>query len=187
MKRVITIHGWAGDAKSNWFPWLQSELEKRGIEVFNFTMPNSKHPTQDVWLDYLNKNLNDVDEDTFFVGHSLGGITILRYLEGLSSEVKIGGIVLVASFSVPIGYPEPDGFCQSFVNFEKVKRMVGDRVALIHSDNDNYVSNETGKHLHENLGGKQIVIHGGGHLTSNDGYVEFPEVLDALTSLGLGV
>jgi len=187
MKRVIIIHGWAGDAKSNWFPWLQSELEKRDMEVYNFTMPNSKHPTQDVWLDYLNKNIDNVDEDTFFVGHSLGGTTILRYLEGQSREIKIGGIVLVASFAVPVGYSYPDGFCQSSVNFEKIKRMVGDSVVLIHSDNDYYISDEVGRHLHESLGGRQIVINAGGHFTSKDGYIELPEVLEALTSLGLGV
>jgi predicted alpha/beta hydrolase family esterase len=148
-------------------------------------MPDSKHPIQNVWIDYLNENIKDVDEDTFFVGHSLGGISILRYLEGLPEDTRVGGIVLVASFALPVGYSYPDGFCQSDVDFIKIKKIISDRVVMIHSDNDKYVLNETGRHLHKNLGGKFVIIHRGGHLTSDDGYIEFPEVLEALGSLGV--
>lgn len=183
MKRVIIVHGWAGDPTGNWFPWLKSELIKESVEVLSLSMPDSEHPDQDVWVDYIKENVKNPDENTYFVGHSLGGITILRYLESLPDATKIGGIVLVASFARPIGYTEPDGFCQTIVNFEKIKKMTSNKIVLIHSDNDAYVSNEVGKHLHDNLGCKLISIHNGGHLTSSDGYVQFPEVLEALKEL----
>ena len=178
MKRVFIIHGWAGNPESNWFPWLKSELEKREIETIILSMPNSEHPIQKVWVDYIKENVINPDKNTFFVGHSLGGITILRYLEGLSDEIKIGGIVLVASFALPIGYSEPDGFCHTPVNFEKIKRIISGRATVINSDNDEYVSNDTAKKLYDNIGGKFILIHNGGHLTGGDGYIQFPEVLN---------
>jgi uncharacterized protein len=178
MKRVFIIHGWAGNPTINWFPWLKSELEKIGIEAIVLSMPDSEHPVQKVWVEYINKNVLNPDENTFFVGHSLGGISILRYLETISDTTKIGGIVLVASFALPIGYPEPDSFCQTPVDFGKIKKIIADKVTIINSDNDVYVSNETAQHLYNNLGGKFISIHNGGHLTGGDGYVQFPEVLN---------
>lgn len=38
------------------------------------------------------------DEQTYFVGHSLGCQAIARYLESLSESIKVGGVVFVAGF-----------------------------------------------------------------------------------------
>lgn len=38
------------------------------------------------------------DENTYFIGHSIGCQSIDRYLEILPSETKIGGVVYVAGW-----------------------------------------------------------------------------------------
>lgn len=183
MKKVIIVHGWGDSANTNWTPWLKAELEKDGAEVLAISIPDSEHPNQDKWVDFLSNVASDPDENLVLVGHSLGGITILRYIERLPENIKIGGIVLVSSFSDPIGWPEPDSFCQTPVNFEKVKKIIGRKSIMIHSDNDKYVSNAVAENLHQNLGGELVVIHNGGHLTSKYGFEQLPEVLTSVKKL----
>ncbi len=43
------------------------------------TMPNSAHPELKDWLSHLRKEIGKVDENTYFVGHSLGPIAILKF------------------------------------------------------------------------------------------------------------
>lgn len=186
MKQVIIIHGWGGNPNINWFPWLKFELEKSGVEVSALSMPNSENPIQEEWVNYIDQNVSNPDKNIVFVGHSLGCIAILRYLENLSEETKIAGIVLVSGFAEPIGYAEPDSFCETPVNFKKIKSIISSKSFVIHSDNDAYISNEIGSNLQKNLGSEFIVIHNGGHLTGDDGFREFPLVLSSINKL-LGV
>ena len=52
----------------------------------------AEHPFLDEWLGYMHKHIHNPDRKTFLVGHSLGCIAILRYLESLN-EQRIGGAV----------------------------------------------------------------------------------------------
>src|SRR4030066_2505824 len=97
-KRLIIVHGWEGYPEEGWFPWLKKEMEKRGWEVQVPTMPNANNPKLYEWLSFLQQITGKTDENTFMVGHSLGCITILRFLETLSDKESIGTIILVAGF-----------------------------------------------------------------------------------------
>ena len=97
-KRVFIIHGWDGYPEEGWFPWLKKELEQKGFQVYIPAMPEPAEPKIEAWVSYLSEIVGDVDGDTFFVGHSIGCQAILRYLESLSADKKIGGTVLVAGW-----------------------------------------------------------------------------------------
>src|SRR3989338_3630464 len=86
--KVYIIHRWDGSPSLDWYPWLKEELEKKSFEVFVPKMPEPNHP----------KIAKNPDEDTYFVGHSIGCQTILRYLEKINK--KVGGAVLVAGWLV---------------------------------------------------------------------------------------
>ena len=49
---------------------------------------------------HLAQLVGEPDEQTFFVGHSIGCQTILRYLESLPADKKVGGAVFVAGWFV---------------------------------------------------------------------------------------
>jgi len=138
-KRVFLIHGWEGYPEEGWRPWLKNELEKRGFTVIVPAMPDTKHPKMNAWLKHLRKVVGTPDKDCYFVGHSLGCITILRYLETLKANQKIGGAVLVAGFTSSLGYQELESFFKKPINWKKIKSHCKEFVA-IHSDNDPYVS-----------------------------------------------
>ncbi len=175
MKRAFIIHGWEGRPDSNWFDWLRSELEKKGFSVEIPQMPNADHPQIEEWLAHLEEIIGEPDVDTYLIGHSLGAIAILRYLERLKGK-KIGGAVFAAGFPESIGIPEIENFFAAPLNYEKVKFAAKNFVA-INSDNDHYVPLRNGEILRDKLGAKLIVVPNGRHLNEGEGNFQFPTML----------
>ncbi len=97
-KRIFIIHGWDGYPEEGIFPWLKKELQDKGFEVFNPSMPDPKRPKMETWVQYLSEQIGEPDKNTFLFGHSIGFQTILRYLESLPSDKKIGGAVALAGW-----------------------------------------------------------------------------------------
>ena len=87
MKKIYLIHGWGGSSGEGWFSWLKRNLEKQNFEVYVFNMPDSDNPKIETWVKYLEKNIKNVDKDTFFIGHSIGCQTIMRFLEKLPKHL----------------------------------------------------------------------------------------------------
>jgi len=181
-KRVFAIHGWEGTPDSNWFPWLKKELEKKGFEVFVPQMPNAAHPKMGEWMAHLRKIVGKPDESTYFVGHSLGVIAILRYLEALPSGKKVGGAVLVAGSSRPVGIGELENFFATPLDYEKV-RNAAKKIVAINSDNDPYVPLKQGEIMRDILGAKLIIVPNGQHLNEGDGFFEFPLVFGEILKM----
>jgi len=183
-KRIYIIHGWEGSPESNWFPWLRRELEKRGFEVTIPEMPNADHPVFSEWLEHMQKVVKNPDQNTFLVGHSLGVIAILKFLEALAPDRKIGGAVLVAGFPEPIGYKELDSFFASPLKYKKIKQAAG-RFAAINSDDDPYVPLRNGEILEEKLGAELTIFPKGSHLNQGAGFTKLPIVMESILRMAL--
>lgn len=96
MKRVIIVHRWEGSSQDDWRPWLKSELEEMGYEVIVPDMPNTYIPVIDKWVGKLREVVGTPNSETFFIGHSIGCQTVLRYLETI--DTKVGGALFVAGW-----------------------------------------------------------------------------------------
>src|SRR4030067_3170430 len=120
--RLIMVHGWAGTPTGGWFPWLASEMGQRGWKVLVPAMPNTNNPKQAEWVPFLKQIVGKVDKNTFMVGHSLGCVTILRFLESLPSEEQIGGVVLVAGVDNPLKFKELRNIFQEPLNWQQLKK-----------------------------------------------------------------
>lgn len=96
MKRAIILHGWGGTPEKGFKPWLKTKLEQHGYQVAMPLLPNTDRPVLADWLKTLETLVGEPDSDTVLVGHSLGGLLILKYLESLPAGKKIGKAVLVA-------------------------------------------------------------------------------------------
>jgi len=175
-KRVFIIHGWEGAPDSNWFPWLRSKLEGRGMEVHVPQMPDSYNPKQGPWLEALAALVGRADEETYFVGHSLGCITILRYLESMREGSRIGGAVFVAGFTDDLGIKEIGDFFKAPIDYAKISEGCG-RFVAIASDNDKYVALKYSDILKDNLNAKIIVEPGMGHFNMKELHVVLNELL----------
>lgn len=172
-KKFVIIHGWEATPEDNWFPWLKEKLESEGHEVLAPQMPNTANPKLNEWLGHLQSTLKNPDENTFLIGHSLGCITILRYLESLPRNTKIGGAFLVAGFSGPIGFDELKSFVDKPLDYEKIKSQTG-KIIAVHSDDDSLVPLKNGEIIKEKLGAKLIVLKNKRHFNE----LELPELFE---------
>jgi predicted alpha/beta hydrolase family esterase len=182
MKKVFLIHCWEGHPEEGWYPWLKKELEEGGFEVAVPAMPDTNNPKFNEWFEHVKKTVGEPSENCYFVGHSLGCITILRYLESLGPEKRVGGVVLVAGFTSSLGYEEIGSFFAKRIEWEKIKSHC-ERFVSIHSDDDPYVSVHYGDFFKEKLGAKKIIEHNKKHFSANDGVTELPVVLEELLKM----
>lgn len=151
MKRVVIVHCWDGDPEYCWYPQTKKELEEKGFEVVVPEMPETGTPKLSLWLPKLQQVVPDPDEDLYLVGHSAGVITIMRYLEKLEDDQKVGGVVFVAGFTEDLGFEELKNFFVQPIDFEKIKSKAKNFVA-IYSDNDPYVPLKFGDIFKEKIG-----------------------------------
>ncbi len=186
MKRVIIVHCWDGYPDYCWYPYVKKELELQGFQVHVPAFPDTDTPDLSKWLPILKEVIGIPDQDTYLVGHSVGCITILRYLESLHHGEKIGGAVLVAGYTDNLGFKELDNFFTTDIPFERIKERANHFV-LIHSDNDPYVPLHHGDFLKEHLGAELIVKHNAGHFSGpidkEDSCVELPEVVESIVRI----
>jgi len=179
MKKVYLIHGWGGSSEGGWFDWLKSELGAKGREVKAFDMPNTEEPKIEEWVGYLIDNIKDVDEETYFVGHSVGCQTIIRFLEKLHKHKKVGGCVFVAGWFDLINL-EPEElliahpWVNSRIHFDRVLDHCNNFLAIF-SDDDPYVHLDESKKFKENLGAKILIKKGLGHFNEVE---KIPEILE---------
>jgi hypothetical protein len=167
MKRVFIIHGWGGRPDCGWFVWLKKELSSRGFKVHLLNMPNKETPKIKAWTNYLKKIVGKTDENTYFVGHSIGCQTIIRYLEKLPKNAKIGGVVFVAGFFTLTGLedeekPTAKPWLETPINTKKVKQHTKKFIALF-SSNDPYVPLSNKNLFKKRLNAKIIIEKNKGH------------------------
>ena len=181
MKRVYIIHGWDGHPDEGWFPWLKKGLEKRGFHVEIPAMPESAEPKIEAWVSYLSDTVGSVDENTFFVGHSIGCQTILRYFEKLPRSSVVGGAFFVAGwFTLNLKTDEEIKIARPWlsipIDFEKIKKHTA-RFFCVFSDDDEDVPISNLELFQKNLGAKCIIEHNKGHFCESDGVMKLPIIL----------
>lgn len=190
MDRVFIIHGWDGRPDEGCFPWLKTELEKKGFNVYAPAMPEPLHPKIDTWVTFLKEQVDTPDERTFFVGHSIGCQTILRYLESLPENTKIGGAVLLAPWihlTDEAYETEEDSeiarpWLQTLIQWDKIKSHSKKFIAIF-SDNDPLVPLTDSKIFEEKLGIQTVIEHNKEHFSGSTGIKELPSLLESVLKL----
>ena len=179
MKRVFIVHGYDTTPVDNWFPWLKKQLAAKSFSVTVPQMPDAGAPTLEKWLSHLQKLVGKCDEYTFLVGHSLGTITCLRFLESLPENEKVAGVVLVAGFSEDIGFAPLHSFTEKPLNYNKVKNSVN-KIIAIHSTDDMAVPYKFAEIIRDKLNAELITLQNLGHINASNNCFELPEALDAI-------
>ncbi len=186
MKRAVFIHGWYGHPTDGWWPWLKTSLEERGFNVLSPQLPHEDKPQAKEWVEAIRRIVGTPDNELLLIGHSLGCITILKYLSTLKDGEQIKGSVLVAGFTEDLNFDGYDGSLANFfeepIDWNKVCRHCPSSW-VISSDNDPTVSKENHDRLLKLLGAQGIWEHGKLHMTGDDGIFELPSTLEVVNSL----
>lgn len=183
MKRVFIIPGWDGFPENHWFPWMKKELGKMGFKVIIPAMPNPAKPEIEKWVFSLKKAVGILDEETYFVGHSIGCQAILRYLEKENFNGKIPIVIFVAGWLKLDNLENKEvkeiakPWLEAPINFDKIKQKITTLNVFLSSDDPYNCLDENERIFKEKLGAKVIIERNKGHFTSDDDVNALPKVL----------
>lgn len=181
--RAYIIHGYSASKKDHWFEWLKSELEKLNINTTILTLPSPNDPKPNEWQTALEEQIKDIDENTYFVTHSLGSISFLKYILSLKDIKKIAGYILVSPFndSLPL-LKQLDSFLEPSLDYDKLQRLTKNKT-IISAKDDTIVPISLSKSLSGFLNSNFIEVEKGGHFLASDGFKEFPLLLKEFKKL----
>ncbi|WP_419836571.1 RBBP9/YdeN family alpha/beta hydrolase [Xenorhabdus bovienii] len=186
-KKIIIVHGYSASPSSHWFPWLKEVLTEQGAEVMVPAMPESLAPIPEMWAKMLIDVIPKADDDTIFIGHSLGCVTLLRHLEAISSTAdRIGGYILVSGFDSPLeNLPKLNIFTAEPLSYAFLREVTEHRISII-SSNDYIVSPQFSHALANSLQTKIINVDNAGHFLDREGFTHLLPVYDALKTIVSG-
>lgn len=182
MKKVYLVHGWGGNSSGGWFDWLNEELKEKNVKVEALEMPDTNYPKIELWVKHLENNVKEIDKETYFVGHSIGCQAILRFLEKIPENIKIGGCIFVAGFfnlkeesyegeeDKEIAKP----WLETPISLEKVKEHTNNFLAIF-SDNDPDVPLSDSEIFKEKLNAEIIIKNNEEHFNNT---MKIKEILD---------
>lgn len=164
IKRVVIVHGHNAYPMKYWFTDLAEFLRKSGCtEVVIPQMPRPHLPDIRTWKRKLSSIIGNTTDETAVIGHSFGGIAVLRLAEEIAGGRKLGAVIVV---SCPIRwvwghlrarwlYREPDWI--------RVQESVC-KLAIIHSTNDWIAPFNNATYLQDKTSCELLVLHGYGHV-----------------------
>ena len=162
---------------------MKQKLEEKGCRVFVPKFPTPEGQSLDAWFKVLEDYRKYIDENSIFIGHSLGCMFSLRVLEKLGHKVR--GVFLVAGMvgiKPIVNYTTDYAFGGFDFDFEIIRKK-SDHFTVFHSDNDPYVGLANGEKLAEYLGVSLTFIPNAGHFNAKAGYLTFPDLLEKVENI----
>lgn len=183
-KSVLILHGIEGHAGIHWQKWLKDQLTALGYVVFSPNLPEADHPNRKEWQCAVEEQAGKVkSEDLIIVGHSLGVVSALDYIEALPRGRKLAALVAVSGFAQDHGVELNSYFLkEKAIDFEAVRSRL-EKAVVIYGDDDPYVPQEVLLSLAKNLNVSPVVVPKGGHLNTASGYTTFPQLLRIIQDL----
>ncbi|EXS02462.1 serine hydrolase family protein [Acinetobacter sp. 225588] len=182
MRQIFVLHGYSASIDDHWFQDLKHQIEDEHTTVTLIPFPDSEHPDVDAWQKVLDQQIPKVDEDTYFVAHSLGVITLLHFLQKHDYQ-NIGGMILVSGFS---GLISDSSVLNIYITKSKVDTdyFKDTKKKLVYlSDNDDLVPPKLTIELAKEIDAPYITVPNGGDFFGREGYTAFPQVVNSLKEM----
>ncbi len=175
MKAILIPGNGGGTPQDNWFPYLERELPKLGIEVINTQFPDPVLARREYWLPFLTGL--GAGEDTILIGHSSGAVAAMRYAQ----ENKILGSVLVGACYTDLGVEseKESHYYDDPWNWEAI-RSNQEWILQFASTDDPFIPIEEARVVHEHLGTDYREYTDRGHFGYPEPQLEFPELVEAV-------
>lgn len=140
----------------NFHPWLRDELHAAGFEVIAPELPLSSKEELDMpaIIEVMKREVGYLKNDDILLGHSLGGLLVLQYLEAVEMVETPRAVVLVAA---PWNVSKPE-LRRLFVDDldADVLMWKAREFVIVHSLDDKLVPIEHGRKLAAQLKGRLV-------------------------------
>ncbi len=161
-------------------PVAEKKAWKKGHKVYAPFFPTPLGQTLDNWMNEFEPYWQYVNEETAFVGRSIGPAFILRLLE--KSRVNVKAAFLVAGFCSDLGVHEFRPLIRTFIGkpfkWGKIKANC-EKFFVYNADNDRFVPLKNGRELAKRLGTRIILVKGADHF----GLRKFPQLLNGIKKI----
>lgn len=181
---VIVIHGWHGDLKQTYEPYLEKML--MGAYIFP-TFPKNEETDYQKWVEVLDFYLKGkvLNKDTIIVSRCFGSRFILKYIS--LRKVAVKAVITIAAFLED--EVQDIKTSQVLKNFhvdkeelDNCRNLIGKRFA-IYGDQD-YLSDVIRlERFATKLDAQKVFIKGLGHCGNSSKMKTFPEVVQIINSL----
>lgn len=164
--------------KKDWKDLLQDKLGYR-FDVLQPCMPNKVNAQYKEWKIWFEKIISIIDDNVIFIGHSLGGIFLVKYLSENIYPKTIKALFVISAPFNDEGLDEPLGSFRLNKPLENIQKQVG-RIFLYHSKDDDVVPFSQ-MSLYKKLLPKaiQVQFEDRGHFKQE----EFPELVKDIQTL----
>jgi predicted alpha/beta hydrolase family esterase len=182
ISKVILLHGKNVDPTQKWYPWFAKEMAAKKIRCYIPMLPHSDEPLIEEWKTAI--AALHPDKDTILIGHSRGGVAVLRWLENQPQDVKVKRVILVAANSgltrnhTIVSETNHGFYTKEGYDFAKIRQHCHDFVVL-HSKDDAWVPYTAGVENAQGLHAQLITFENKGHF--GEGVADIPELISFVT------
>jgi len=161
--RIILVHGFNANPTMNFHPWLADSLRAAGFQVVQPELPLSSKDELDLpaVVEIMKQQVGYIKSDDVILGHSLGALVALQYLEAIEMTETPRAVVLVAA---PWNVSRPE-LRRLFVDDldADVLMWKAREFVVIHSQDDKLVPIEHGRKLADQLRARLIETEADDH------------------------
>lgn len=182
--RLLIVPRWAGNARSDYYPWLTTKVAEGFKEVLALDLPHPEAPTLAAWVGGVRAALGEDPAQlsrTVLLGHSVGCQAALRALAELPPGITIAGLLCVAGWwTVDRPWDSLRPWINTPLDFTRARAAAG-CVRVLISDNDPFTADHEGNRRtwQERLGAEVALVPSARHFNG----AEEPAVLEALHAL----
>ncbi|MCK8605780.1 alpha/beta hydrolase [Leuconostoc citreum] len=177
MEKIFLIDGYGGSPKENWLDWVGRNLENK-FQINKIFIDKPDVAEVQKFDNALVSQITEV-ESSYFISHSLGCVTLLRYLINIKQVPK--GIILVSPFDQHV--PGFDIFDEFFVHASlEILNLESSKSIIISSMNDTIIPFKYSQEVAEKLRIPFTLLPTGAHFRASDGMFKFPEILTYIQS-----
>ncbi len=168
--------------KKSWKNWLAEELDE-DFDALMPRMPNSMWADYEAWKIWFEKYFQFLNEGKLvFIGHSLGGIFLAKYLSENTFPRKIEQLHLVSPVIDNGGLPDGSELGNFLFDIDKLSKLDEQikHIYLYHSKDDSVVPYSHSERYHESMPNSELItFEDRGHFLGED----FPDLLKNIYKL----
>ncbi|QHH92842.1 serine hydrolase family protein [Acinetobacter gyllenbergii] len=181
---VFILHCENADPEQHWYAWLEQQLKSEEIRVERVFLADANHPEAEIWQTCLEAQLKGLNEQSIVVAHGLSCVAVAKFLAKKLKQTTLKAGIFIAAFNDPIPqHPEFNSLLEHSPFESGLLRANIQRRLVFFSSNDPVIPVPLTFKFSNLLNAQLIEVAQAGHFRAQDGFKEFPELLQALQTL----